>query len=328
MGASTPLIQKNLDHIEAELRSLGEAAKHTSIYALQCYSEGRGRMERYLDCVQEMGYRQVFFEQFHLTSERLLHKMAASTDAYIMLSPESHDTEVSRLAGRGTYTMPEMEAWIDKALDIGIKGVMVWFFIGMPKQDRRSVMDTVDYARRLLDRYPDGSVTPLICPMVPFLDPGSRFFENPAEHGYTIYHRTLEEHRQAMVNPLWHQRLNYRTDWLSRRDLQDVTYEAISALVSAKAESGHLPRGIATSVLDKIRRTQALLGEIELALTLDGSLPASLRREIGAYNAEILAYSSDQIVPIQRPFGGRWFDDFTVPAAAIEGCLPGTAAPR
>lgn len=328
MGASTPLIQKDMGHIEAELRSLGEAAKHTSIYALQCYSEGPGRMERYLDAVQEMGYKQVFFEQFHLTSERLLRKMAAATDAYIMVSPESHDIEVSRLAGRGTYTMPQMEAWIDKALDIGIKGVMVWFFIGMPKQDRRSVMDTVDYARRLLERYPDGSVTPLVCPMVPFLDPGSRFFENPAEHGYRIYHRTLEEHRQAMVNPLWHQRLNYRTDWLSRRDLQDVTYEAISALVSAKAESGHLPRGIATSVLDKISRTQTLLGDIESALALDGRLPPGLRRDIAAYNGEILAYSSDQIVPIQRPFGGRWFDDFTVPASVIEQCLYSPAGPR
>jgi clorobiocin biosynthesis protein CloN6 len=44
--------------------------------------------------------------------------------------------------------------------------------------------------------------------MVPFLDPGCRFFEEPEQNGYRIFHRTLEEHRQAMVEPLWHRRLN------------------------------------------------------------------------------------------------------------------------
>ncbi|HUG84094.1 MAG TPA: cobalamin-dependent protein [Euzebya sp.] len=325
MGASKPLIQKDLRHIESELRSLGEAARHTSIYALQCYSEGRARMERYLHVVQEMGYKQVYFEQFHLTPEPVLHKMAEATEAFIMLSPESHDPVVSKLAGRGTYTMPEMEAWIDKALDIGIAGVMVWFFIGMPKQDPTSVMDTVAYAQRLLARYPDGRVTPLVCPMVPFLDPGSRFFEQPDAHGYRIFHRTLEEHRQAMVNPLWHRRLNYETEWLSRRQIQDVTYQSIRTLVSAKAGTGHLPQGLARSVIDMIDMTEVLLADIEGAIAIDGTVPASLRADIAGYNRTILSYSSDQIVPMQRPFGGRWFDDFTVPDAMIRRCLPMSA---
>jgi clorobiocin biosynthesis protein CloN6 len=36
------------------------------------------------------------------------------------------------------------------------------------------------------------------------------------------------------------------------------------------------------------------------------------------YNQKILAYSTDQILPFPRPFGGRWFDDATVPAEIIE----------
>ena len=93
--------------------------------------------------------------------------------------------------------------------------------------------------------------------MVPFLDPGCRFFEEPEQHGYRIFHRTLEEHRQAMVEPLWHRRLNYETRWLDRRQLQDVSYEAIARLVEIKGEYGVLPPEFCQAILDTISRDPA-----------------------------------------------------------------------
>ena len=318
MQARKTLVQKDNDLIVEELRTMGEAARHTSIYALQCYSESKGRLHRYLDAVSEFGYRSVYFEQFHLTPPDTLKKMGQSTDSYIMLSPESHDMAISKAAGRGTYTMREMEQWIPQALDAGIKGVMVWFFIGMPGQDRQSIMDTVAYCEHLIRKFAGQPVLPLICPMVPFLDPGCRFFEEPDRHGYRIIHRSLEEHRRAMVEPLWHRRLNYETKWLSRRDIQDVSYDAIARLVTIKGECGVLSGQFCRGVLATIEQTRELLATMEHALALDGGLPPSLRAEIRAYNQKILAYSSDQILPIPRPFGGRWFDDTTVPAELIE----------
>jgi len=136
MGVHKTLIQKDNDLIIQELNTMREAAKRTSIYALQCYSENKVRMHRYLDAVKEIGYRSVSFEQFNLTPPDTLKKMGESTAAYIMLSPESHDPKISAAAGRGTYTMEQMEDWIPRALDAGVKGVMIWFFIGMPYQDR------------------------------------------------------------------------------------------------------------------------------------------------------------------------------------------------
>ena len=49
---------------------------------------------------------------------------------------------------------------------------------------------------------------------------------------------------------------------------------------------------------------------------------------IRSYNRKILAYSSDQIMPVRRPFGGRWFDDHTIPPQMIADLLttPATAA--
>jgi clorobiocin/coumermycin A biosynthesis protein CloN6/CouN6 len=321
MGVHKTLIQKDHDLVIEELRTMREAAKHTSIYALQCYSENKTRLHQYLDAVKEVGYKSVSFEQFMLTPPDTLKKMGESTDAYIMLSPESHDPKISKAAGRGTYTMEQMENWIPRALDAGVKGVMIWFFIGMPYQDRQSVMDTIAYSERLIRKFGGWAALPLVCPMVPFLDPGCRFFEEPEQNGYRIHHRTLEEHRQAMIEPLWYRRLNYETEWLSRRELQDVSYDAIARLVEIKGEYGVLPPKFCTAVLETITETRALLGEMERALTLDRVLPASLRAEMRAYNRKILAYSSDQIIPVRRPFGGRWFDDVTVPPEMIEDIL-------
>jgi clorobiocin/coumermycin A biosynthesis protein CloN6/CouN6 len=321
MGVEKTLIQKDNDLIVEELRTMREAAKRTSIYALQCYSENKARLHQYLDAVKEVGYSSVSFEQFRLTPLDTLKKMGESTSAYIMLSPESHDPKISAAAGRGTYTMEQMEEWVPRALDAGVKGVMIWFFIGMPYQDRRSVMDTIAYSERLIRKFGGWAALPLICPMVPFLDPGCRFFEQPDQHGYRIFHRTLEEHRQALVEPLWYRRLNYETRWLSRRELQDVSYEAIGRLVEIKGEHGVLPPEFCRAVLHTIGETRLLLGEIERALILDGTLPAALRNEMRSYNRKILAYSSDQIIPVRRPFGGRWFDDATVPPEMIEDIL-------
>jgi clorobiocin biosynthesis protein CloN6 len=321
MDVRKTLVQKDNDLIIEELRTMGEAAKRTSIYALQCYSENKTRMHRYLDAVKEVGYSSVSFEQFNLTPPDTLKKMGESTAAYIMLSPESHDPKISAAAGRGTYTMEQMEEWIPRALDAGIKGVMIWFFIGMPYQDRQSVMDTIAYSERLIRKFGGWAALPLVCPMVPFLDPGCRFFEEPEQHGYRIFHRTLEEHRRAMVEPLWHRRLNYETQWLERRELQDVSYEAIARLVEIKGEYGVLPAAFCNTVLATIDETRQLLGEMERALLLDGTLPAGLRDVIRAYNRKILAYSSDQIMPVRRPFGGRWFDDVTVPREMIDDLL-------
>lgn len=326
MDVRKTLIQKDIDLIVQELRTMGEAAKRTSIYALQCYSENKTRMHAYLDAVKEMGYATVSFEQFNLTPADTLKKMGESTAAYIMLSPESHDPKISAAAGRGTYTMEQMENWIPRALDAGVKGIMIWFFIGMPDQDRQSVTDTIAYSEHLIKKFGGWAALPLICPMVPFLDPGCRFFEQPQEHGYRIYHRTLEDHRRAMVEPLWHRRLNYETQWLSRRELQDVSYEAIARLVEIKGEHNVLPATFCNAVLDTIKETRQLLGEMERALTLDRTLPPGLRDVIRAYNRKILAYSSDQIMPVRRPFGGRWFDDHTIPRAMIDDLLATPAA--
>jgi len=107
-----------------------------------------------------------------------------------------------------------------------------------------------------------------------------------------------------------------------------VSYDAIARLVEFKGEYGVLPAAFCRAILGTIDETRQLLGEMERALLLDGTLPAALRDDIRSYNRKILAYSSDQIIPVRRPFGGRWFDDVTVPPRMIEDCLASRSSAR
>ena len=87
--------------------------------------------------VGESNLKSISYEQFFLTKEDTLkHMVRANRRTMITLSPESHDPVVAKLSGRGVYTNEEMEAWIGRALEIGIHQIDVWYFIGMPQQGR------------------------------------------------------------------------------------------------------------------------------------------------------------------------------------------------
>ncbi|MFB3903193.1 MAG: cobalamin-dependent protein [Acidobacteriota bacterium] len=317
MGLKKTVIRKDNRRVIEELATLGEAATRTSIHAMQCYSETADRLGEFLREVGRLKYRALYVEQFDLPNDRMLRKMGASGKTHLLLSPESHDQTISRLSGRGSYSMAELEEWIPRALGQGIASILVWFFIGMPRQTPESVAGTVAYCKRLLEKFRGKPVLPLVCPMVPFLDPGSRFFEEPEKHGYTVLFRSLEDHRKAMVEPLWHRRLNYQTAWMSRKQILDVTYESVRQLTIAKGEAGVLPGSFAARVLSVIDETKRLLQEIETSLERTGGLDGSHRSAIKTYNRDALACSTDQIIPISRPLGGRWFDDFTVPGPLL-----------
>ena len=82
---------------------------------------------------------------------------------------------------------------------------------------------------------------PMICPMIPFLDPGSNIFENPDRYGYRLFYRTVEEHRRGMERASIINRINYETKWLRRQDLVYVGYKAMRQLMDARESVGQVP---------------------------------------------------------------------------------------
>lgn len=294
-------------------------------YSVGSYNEAKAGLLRFIDHVADTHFRAVSYEQFHLTPLEVIDKMvAANRRTSITLSPESHDPRVAKLAGRGVYTMEEMERWIEQVLDRGIYEVDVWFFVGMPEQDERSVFETVSYCQKLLKRFRGKNVVPLICPMIPFLDPASTFFEEPERHGYRIFHRTAEEHRRGMENASLINRINYETRWLTREELVRVGYQAVQRLTEHKVEAAALSNGIARSV---VRQIDDALDFIKVVHAIDGIADRMIReRELRAIGPEILRRNrkifggtvANQAFPMQREIGGRWFDEMLWPDELLD----------
>ncbi|ANA39770.1 hypothetical protein A2G06_04710 [Geobacter anodireducens] len=151
--------------------------------------------------------------------------------------------------------------------------------VGLPYQDYRSVMDTVEYGGELLRRFGEnGTLLPMIAPLAPFVDPGCRLFEEAERFGYRLFARTLREHRQAMLMPTWKQRLNYETSWMSRDEIVRATYDGALRLIELKAAHGLLDGEEADEIRAHIRMAVALEWRIENADVIDGSLREDIFR--------------------------------------------------
>ncbi len=299
------------------------------LYLAGSYNETRRGLVRSLDLVRDSNLRSVCYEQFHLTPDRLLKRMAsANKHTTITLSPQSHNLRVAKLAGRGAYTNEQMEAWLDRALSLGIHQVDIWYLVGLPEQDERSVMETADYCERLLEKFQGTRVNPMICPMIPFLDPASTFFEHPHRHGYRVFYRSLEEHRRAMTCASILNRINYETRQFSRSDLVRVGFTAVQRVMQAKAETGFLPRACvepfnqsvadAMEFIEVVHAADCIVDEAERRAELAGLGDEILRR-----NDKILFGGvQNQALPFSREIGGRWFDELGWSLETLENELP------
>ncbi len=326
-GRRQAMARKPRGEIGFELGSLAAlpGGERYHLYSVGSYNEPRGGLDFFLDQVAGAGVKSVSYEQFHLTPDDVLRRMAAANShTTITLSPESHDLEVARLAGRGVYTPAEMEAWIERALDAGIHRIDVWYFVGMPAQGPRSVRETVEYCGRLLRRFPGGRVVPLVCPMIPLLDPASEFFEHPERHGYRVFYRTLEEHRRGLGRASLIHRINYETRWLRREELVRVGYGAVRELTLMKAEARLLPRSTAGAITAKIDDALALIDAVHAADCVPDARDraraiAELAGVVRAKNHDIFFGGvSNQAFPLARQIGGRWFDETLWSAAELE----------
>jgi B12-binding domain/radical SAM domain protein len=204
----------------------------------------------------------------------------------IEFSPESHDQAVRNAQeGEADYTTEEMEEMLREALRLRCARLDVFFMIGLPGQTRDSVRGTVDYCERMF-RLGDKRLSCFISPMGPFLDPGSRGFEEPERFGYRLFARTLEEHRRLLVQPTWERILNYETKWMTRRELVDATYDAAERLNELKIRYGRIPPRRGRKVASNIAAARTLRARLEATLATGGDPDAdpALRGEIARFS--------------------------------------------
>jgi hypothetical protein len=157
--------------------------------------------------------------------------------------------------------------------------------IGLPAQTIDSVRATVDYCEHLF-RLGDARLSCYISPMGPFLDPGSRGFEEPERFGYRLFARSLEEHRQLLVQPSWEHTLNYETKWMTRRELVDATYGAAERLNEIKVRYARISPRRGRQVAARIAAARALRARLDAGLARggDAGVDAALYGEISRFS--------------------------------------------
>lgn len=230
---------------------------------------------------------EIVFEFFGLPPASFLQDIDRRVRHWSMeFSPESHSQAVrDAQEGEAGYTTEDMESMIREAVRLRCSRIDIFFMIGLPAQTLQSVRETVEYCAHLF-QLGDKRLSCFISPMGPFIDPGSRGFENPDQFGYRLFATTLEQHRQLLIQPTWERILNYETKWMTRRELVDATYDAAERLNALKVQHGRLSqrrgRGVARGIADA-RALRSRLDEA-MAQGRQATLPTALMGEISRFS--------------------------------------------
>jgi hypothetical protein len=181
----------------------------------------------------------------------------------------------------------------------------IFFMIGLPAQTTTSVRETVEYCGRLF-ALGDKRLSCFISPMGPFIDPGSRGFEEPDRFGYRLFARTLEEHRQLLIQPTWEYILNYETKWMTRRELVDATYDAAERLNELKVQHGRLSKRRGRGVAQGIAAARALRGRLDAGVAAgdEGAAARALKGEITRFSISTVCDKRELFWP-RRVFNFR-----------------------
>jgi B12-binding domain/radical SAM domain protein len=256
---------------------------------------------------------QFILELFYPASREVLRQMSlACPDFCLEISPESHDPAIRKIIGR-PYSDKDLEQTLSNALDVGCRRLDVFFMIGLSRQTPQSVMATIDYCEHLFKRFHgDKRLSLFISPLAPFLDPGSLGFEHPERYGYHILFRKLEEHRQALVSPSWKYSLNYETDWMTRQQIVDSSYEAILRLNQLKVKYGIIPEKLAEISEQRLRAAWEMAYRIDdLLVKNDIEEIDHLKPEVDRINIFPVAEKIQLEVPPPfiklKPFRALWY---------------------
>ncbi len=218
--------------------------------------QSMGYAERFLkECRDRRIKNHVVIELFNGASPEYFKDIDRSFEGgwSIEFSPDSHDEKVRLALGKG-YTNEAIEKTIPAAFRNGCSRFDLFYMNGLPYQDRESAMSSVRASKRLWESVQrDDRLFIYNAPFAPFVDPGSRVFEEPEKWGYRLRARTLEDHRKLLDNPSWKHVLSYETEWMSRDDVAEISYDAAVELARCEHEVGRLDD---QAYKDRVERTE------------------------------------------------------------------------
>ncbi len=290
------------ERLAEDVKRIGRLSRGPVFILGDLRQAGMDYAQRFFRAVQ--GFKgTVMVEFFWPTTEAYMEELAAALPDFIVeFSPESHDPAVRQASGK-YFSNEAIEQTIAASLKAGARRFDLFFMIGLPQQTPQSALETVAYCEQLLKRFDDGRLVPFTSPLAPFLDPGSRAYEQAEQLGYLRRAFTLEDHRQLLLSPTWKDILSYETRWMDRATLAETTYEAGARLTRLKRTVGLISAAKARETEARISEARVLMHQIDaLSSRYSGeALQAALRplkARVDAANTSTVCDKSELDVPV------------------------------
>ena len=227
--------------------------------------------ERFLkECKDRRIKNHVVLELFNGGTDEYFQKVDKSFEGgwSIEFSPDSHDEQVRFALGKG-YTNETIEKTIPKAFRNGCNRLDLFYMNGLPFQDRESAMNSARVSKKLWESVRrDDNLLIYNAPFAPFVDPGSRVFEEPEKWGYKLRAHTLEEHRQLLDSPSWKHVLSYETKWMTRDDIAEISYDAAIELTTMENAVGRIDDATCKDRCERTEFARELMHKVDRILEI------------------------------------------------------------
>ncbi|MCL1811012.1 MAG: TIGR04190 family B12-binding domain/radical SAM domain protein [Methanomassiliicoccaceae archaeon] len=257
-------LAEDMDTIQSYLDTpifvVGDIRQHGGDYAERFLKEAKERKIK----------NHVVIELFNGAGDDHFSKLDKAFDGgwSIEFSPDSHDEEVRSALGKG-YTNAAIEASVGSAFRNGCTRFDLFYMTGLPFQTRESALDSAKASKKLwnLVKKDDGLFI-YNAPFAPFVDPGSRVFEEPDKWGYSFFARTLEEHKRLLENPSWKHVLSYETKWMDRNAIAETSYDAAVELASMEYECSRISAEVFEQRKERTETARSLMRRIDDIMTV------------------------------------------------------------
>lgn len=205
---------------------------------------GAARARRFFELLaREKVRNELVFELFYPARRDFFETVANAVPRWsLQMTVESQDESLRRLNGKFACTNDEIESTIALALEHGCGKLDLFFMVGIPGQTYASALEIEPYCERLLERFGrDQRLRVFVAPLAPFLDPGSRAFEDAA-FGYRVPKRSLADHESALLERDWTRSLTFESEAMGRAEMVEATYT-----LTERLNDLHLRYGLITS---------------------------------------------------------------------------------
>lgn len=189
---------------------------------------GKEYVDEFLDRLSKIELKnELVFELFQYADESFFEQINKAVPKYsIEITLETHDEKIRRMNGKFMCSNEKVFETLNHALKHGCRKIDLFFMVGIPHQTYESALKNVSFCEEIHNSCgKDPRLAYFIAPLAPFLDPASPAFENPELYGYKKLCHTLEDHRNALLQPSWKHVLSYETKDMTRAQIVDGTYQ-------------------------------------------------------------------------------------------------------